>query len=978
MAINIAHRPLKLFCALDASKLFLVNMSGSEQLGGPFRYELELLSESDNIEIKDILGTKMDVVLEHGSETRHFNGYVSRFVQAGYDDSGAMFKYRATLVPWVWFLTRTADCRIFQNMKVLDIIKEVFNESPYAQFEDHLSDNFSDREWENCVQYRETDFNFVSRLMEQEGIYYYFTHELGKHTLVLSDSRGSHDPVPGKDTILFQHDKKNAKEDGIFEWSADYEYPVGRYALRDFNFTDPDPDKLYTLAPSALEIPGIDQHEMYDYPGVYTTSEEGELYSKMRMQELEAQHEVFHGETNVRTVGTGYTFKLAKYRRTDQNEKNYLITSATYKLESDIKSGPGPAGGGGEDIFSCSFTAVNIEQQYRPRRTTPKPVVKGPQTALVVGNSGEKTTVDKYGRVKVQFHWDRYGVRDQNSSCWVRVSQNWAGKGWGGMFIPHLGQEVVVDFLEGDPDRPLITGRVYNESQPVPLELPDNKHKSIIRDNYGNEMVFDATPDKEHIRIYSPHHDSLFELGKSVKYRTDSDRDVYTIGNASSTTLGSTTSTTIGQKHFRTYGFATSVFAGFGVDLWFGGSFALAVGVKGSVSLGGTFDAFFGAKYSFFLGKEVSVGIKSDFVKSVDEGILLDANKDFEFVGGKNDNARIKGGLKTDGLSLTYGSDPVESKYDKPVEVSMRALALTLAGLAAAGGIAALADQGGAEQAKNQANKSIQSEIDTAQTEYDQAVKDRDAAVAADPGAARTAATAARTNATNKRAEADAAPGDAAKAAAAKAAETDATNKETDATKKEKAVTDTERAVRTKKKALDNRKAAQDDQRNAQAAPSTYDIEGADTNWQIAGGIMIGVPAVAAGIYFAWNRDHKAKKKALAAAASLAEVNARITLDDGGVVLRGCGGVRGKTPSTTIYLASASQTGTWKNAISIISHAGVVAIYGKEVLIQAKDKITLDSPEVIIEKNRIKSGDGNFTWGLPGPPPPPPPPPPGG
>ncbi len=680
MAIDSANRPVRVTSTLGKDKLLLMSMSGSEQLSRLFRYELELLSDDANIKADDLLGTKMDVIVDDGQTQRYFNGHVARFSFAGYDSSGAMFKYRATLMPWLWFLTRTADCRIFQEMTVIDVIKEVFNENPHAQFEDRLSGNHSTRTWEYCVQYRETDFNFISRLLEQEGIYYYFKHEETKHTLVLADSQGSHDGVPDHDTIKFLYERKNVTEHGVLEWGVEHEFPTGQYAMRDFNFTDPKPAKLQSVAPSALQTPGISDYEMYDYPGEYTKSGEGDTYSKMRMEELECQHAIASGETNVRSLSTGQTFTLENYKREDQNKK-YLITGATYRLQSDISAGEGAGGGG--DVYHCNFNVIDVKQQYRPRRVTPKPVVQGPQTAIVSGS--DDITVDEHGRVKVQFHWDRYGESDQNSSCWVRVSQNWAGKEWGGIFIPHVGQEVIVDFLEGDPDHPIIIGRVYNGDQTPPQALPDNKNKSIIKDNYGNQIILDATPGDEHIHIFSPHHTSGMQLGKSVKTYTNSDWDTTSIGNTYDTRYGNAISTTWGSKHSQTFGANTSVFGGFDAGLWVGGGFSATVGVKMGLSLAGTFDAGAGGKYSFFLGPNISAG-SNNHTTSVNKNITMDANGTIKMIGGGNDNTIVEGDSKE--LTLRYETGGSESDVDSHWINTFKALAMTVAGLGVAGAAA--------------------------------------------------------------------------------------------------------------------------------------------------------------------------------------------------------------------------------------------------------------------------------------------------
>ncbi len=451
---------------LGKDKLILQSMTGSEQLSGPFRYELELLSEDDELDATKILGTPLTVTIDLGrSKTRYFNGYVSRFVWTG------LGKYQATVVPWLWLLTRSTDCRIFQEKKVPDILENVFkNTFGFSDYKMELNGTYPN--WEYCVQYRETAFNFVSRLMEQEGIYYYFEHSDSKHDLVLCDNPSSHfgnqkipfRPPGQAEAVDFEH---------VSRWEVESRYQPGKCELRDFDFQKP-ATQLENKAASTLKskLKNAADYEVYDYPGEYIVSGDGENYVKARMAELDAQVHVAAGTSDALAMTCGETFTLSDHPRKDQNKK-YLVTAAQYH----ISNGSIDPSDNQESEFSISFTAIEARQQFRPPRVTPKPVVQGPQTAIVTGPSGEEIHTDKYGRVKVQFHWDRQGKKDEKSSCFIRVAQMWAGKTWGAICLPRICQEVVVDFLEGDPDRPLITGSVYNDEQKPPYKLPDNMTK---------------------------------------------------------------------------------------------------------------------------------------------------------------------------------------------------------------------------------------------------------------------------------------------------------------------------------------------------------------------------------------------------------------------------------------------------------------------------------------------------------------------
>jgi type VI secretion system secreted protein VgrG len=502
--ITQANQDAAIGTPLGEDALLLTSMTATEQLGRPFRYEVELLSAEENIKASDIVGENATIRLNLPSEKggiRYFNGFVSRFTQVP-TDRDDYTQYRATIVPWLWFLTRTADCRIFQNKTVPDIIKEVFKDYGFSEL--HVSSlSASYRTWTYCVQYRETAFDFVSRLMEQEGIYYFFKHENGKHTLVLADSASAHEPFSDDyKEIKYRPYKAEEDKEVITKWKTETSLQPGWYALNDFDFENTKKDLLAKSTISRQHA--VAEMEIFDYTGEYTETSDGETYARIRIEELHTQYEVATAVSDARGICPGHTFTLKECSNYDQNKK-YLITSANYK----INAGSYESGGTSETTYSCNFTTIDAEQPYRSLRTTPKPSISGPQTAFVVGPSGEEIWTDKYGRVKVQFHWDRRGSGDENSSCWIRVAQVWAGKKWGAMYIPRIGQEVIVEFLEGDPDQPIITGRIYNAQAMPPYELPGEKTKSSIKSNSSkggggfNEIRFEDKKDKEQIFIHA-------------------------------------------------------------------------------------------------------------------------------------------------------------------------------------------------------------------------------------------------------------------------------------------------------------------------------------------------------------------------------------------------------------------------------------------------------------------------------------------
>ena len=548
MPISQKNRPVRVSTPLGEDALLFHRMRGTETLGQLFEYELELLSENAAIDPDKLLGgnVTVGVSLPEG-QWRHFNGYVARFGQQETLDGFAL--YRATLRPWLWFLTRAANCRIFQFQTAPDIVKQVFRDQGFGDFKERLSGSYAAREY--CVQYRETDFDFASRLLEEEGIYYYFLHENGKHTLVLADSPAAHEPFPGYGQIPYHPEggaTDKARADHIHEWAFGREVQPGAHALADYDFKKP---KASLTVKSAVKMPHAHAgYEVFDYPGGYAEVGDGEHLVRSRMEERGARHEGFEGRCNARGLATGNRFKLAGHRQQAQN-RDYLVVSADYQIKLDgYIASASPSGE--SELFQCTFTAIELARPYRPPRKTPKAVVQGPQTAVVTGPAGEEIHTDQYGRVKVQFHWDRYGKLDEHSSCWVRVAQPWAGKNWGMVAIPRIGQEVVVDFLEGDPDRPLITGSVYNHSQMPPYKLPDNKTQSGIKSRstkggqftHFNEIRFEDKKGSEQVYIHAEKdQDNVVEHDETTRVGHDRTE---TVGNDIHVTAGNSITLTVG------------------------------------------------------------------------------------------------------------------------------------------------------------------------------------------------------------------------------------------------------------------------------------------------------------------------------------------------------------------------------------------------------------------------------------------------
>lgn len=659
---------------LDDGALLFRSMSAREELGRLFECSLELLSEDPNIKLEELLGQPITMTLELGDGAqRYFNGLVTRFSLTG--THGKHLTYHATLRPWFWFLTRKSDCRIFQEKTVPDIIKEVFRDNGFSDFEESLSGSY--RTWEYCVQYRETDFNFISRLMEQEGIYYYFKHEDGKHTLIMSDSVSSHEAFENYEEIPYKPTGSSAfdTEDHIETWQLTQAVQPGAYALRDFDF-----EKPRAKLDSKSSVTRDHQHaefEVYDYPGEYLSTGDGDNYVSTRIEELQAQYERVEANANARGLAAGYLFTLTEFPRDDQN-REYLIVSATHEMSVSTYE----SGAGGEDYYACSIAAMDSKQQFRSQRITPKPAIQGPQTAVVVGKSGEEIWTDKYARVKVQFHWDRVGASDENSSCWVRVANAWAGKKWGGIHIPRMGQEVIVEFLEGDPDRPIITGRVYNADNMPPYELPANATQSGIKsrsakegspDNF-NEIRFEDKKGEEEVYIHAEKdQNNTVENNESTSVGTDRSEDVgndetINIGNNRTETVGTNENITIGADRTETVGSNETISIGSSRSVTIGSNKtetiainkAETIGVAKELTIGGAYQVTVGAAMNETVGaakaeeiggiKSVNVGANSS--ENIGGNKSVDAGKNISESAGKD--VSISSGKK---MTLTAGDD---------------------------------------------------------------------------------------------------------------------------------------------------------------------------------------------------------------------------------------------------------------------------------------------------------------------------------
>ncbi len=498
-----ANRPLRVASVLEDDVLLLAGLRGEETVSSPFAFQLDLLSEDPELEAAKLLRTTMtvSVSLRDGS-ARTIHGLVNRFVRLGQAED--LTEYRAILVPWFWFLSLSRESRIYQNLTVREIIEEVFAARDFTDFEWRLVHDYSPREY--CVQYRESHLAFVSRLLEEEGIFYFFEHSADRHVLVLADHNSAMTGCPGQAYARF-HAQEAPDEDVVRAIEEENSVYVGTVTLRDYNYLRPLLNLEASLSGSGVE-------EVYDYPGRYGELADGERYARIELETEEALRQVLHGHGSCRAFGAGYSFKLTDHFRRDLNGEFLLL-----RVRHEARVGDYRGQAGDTVDYSNDFLAIPSATPYHAERRTRRPLIHGTQTALVVGPPGEEVWVDQHCRIKVQFYWDRLGKKDESSSCWVRVASPWAGKGYGNITIPRIGNEVVVQFLEGDPDRPLVVASVYNGDQTPPFPLPssDIQQGMLSRSSPGgggaNQITVTDTAGSELLTLHAQH-----DMGVSVNH----------------------------------------------------------------------------------------------------------------------------------------------------------------------------------------------------------------------------------------------------------------------------------------------------------------------------------------------------------------------------------------------------------------------------------------------------------------------------
>lgn len=716
----------------DAPALTFVRMQGVESLSHLFSYTVQLktpdsagmrVGPAANLDLKSLIGQEcsLDIVLEGkgmgaaaglGAGSREISGLItkSRIVQA----EGRSILYELTLRPWLWLATRTSDFKIFQSQSIVDIIDSVLSEYAFP-VEKRLAGDYPVCEYQ--VQYGESDFTFLQRLMQEWGIYWYFEHKDNKHCLVICDHIGAHTPFSSQayHTLALYASNSKIDEEHLDHFDAAEQLTSGAWVTGDFDFTKPTAD-LTAISKYPRETSHA-KGEVYEWPGDYTQAADGDAMTRIRMEEQRANGARAHGSGNIRAVVPGCTFRLSNHPHEAANVE-YLILNARLSIE-DVAEESGVQ----ECKHRVEFDAQPVSEPFRPARTVPKPHTHGPQTATVSGPSGQEIWTDKYGRVKVQFHWDRYGASDENSSCWVRVSQPWAGSNFGAIHIPRIGQEVLVDFLNGDPDLPMITGRVYNAVNMPPWALPDNASQSgiLTRSTKGgseataNALRFEDKKGEEEVWVHAEknqrievENDESHWVGNDRSKTVDRDEEVQ-IGRDRTENVTRNETITIGKNRVKSVGihetdviganwniavgalkaevvgaactqevgtykqcavaehFDTSVGAEKTTSV--GTNNALSVGEDQSIRVGKNHTMIVGEEHSLAVGKSSGISVEENVSVSAGKEMLFDAGELFQITCGESSLVMDKkGNITLKGKDITFeSSGELYLKSDKNI-----------------------------------------------------------------------------------------------------------------------------------------------------------------------------------------------------------------------------------------------------------------------------------------------------------------------
>lgn len=641
----------------------LSSFTGSEYISGLFEFEIEALSENHEVDPNKIVGRTATVTI-HSDQQRKFNGFIKSFTYGEIEEHNVR-KYRMVMVPWLWFLSQTNDHRIFQEKNTKEIVSQIFNDLGFSDFEFRAAGG-SKREY--CVQHNESDLNFVLRLLEEDGIAYFFEHDDKKHKLILVDQQNAYADVA--ETNL-EYSKGSQPNSQITGWEHVYQFKKGKWSLNDYNFKEPKKD-LNISTKTKSQFAKNDAFEHYEYPSLYDTTKGSDLV-KIRLDAEETFRNLIHGTSDCSSFHAGGKFKVAKHAVSSEKGA-YILAKVTHKasetsyLSSDENTG-----------YTNDFICVPADVHFRPQLEHTKPVMKGPQSAVVVGPAGEEIYIDEFGRIKVQFIWDREGKKDEHSSCFIRVVQSWAGNQWGSSFIPRIGHEVIVNFLDGDPDRPLVTGSVYNgwnkptypsktqsgiKTRSTKDGTPDNFNELRFEDKKGEEQIFihaekDFDTEVEHNQTLTVDNDRTKTIKHDENSTINHDRNK-TVNNNQTETIGKNKTIDVGDNHAETIGKNMTLSVGKNISIDITESHTENIGKNMTIAVSKDLRETVEGKYTENVTQDYSLHAKTITMNADDKitiktgsaSIVMNSNGDIT-ISGANINIKGSGNVVVKGSKIT-------------------------------------------------------------------------------------------------------------------------------------------------------------------------------------------------------------------------------------------------------------------------------------------------------------------------------------
>lgn len=618
--------------SLGKDTFLLTAFEGNEYISDLFEFNIEVVSENLEIDPDAIVGKTCTVTVQNDHEPV-FHGFIKSFT-FGEIKSNHLRQYKMVMVPWLWFLSKTNNHRIFQEKNTKEIVSQIFNDLGFTDFQ-FRAEGGKKREY--CIQHNESDLNFISRLLEEEGIAYYFKHEKSKHEMIIVDQKNAYDECLETD---LEYSNGSSPNEQVTRWEHLYQFKKGQWSFNDYNFKDP-AKNLYANTQTTSKFANNNKYEHYEYPGLYEPSTGSDLV-KIRLDAEEASINTVLGSSDCSTFYAGGRFKLGKHA-TSSEKGDYVLARVYHKAyDASYFSGQGGNGGAG---YGNNFVCIPADVHFRPEPVHKRPVMRGPQSAIVTGPSGEEIYVDEFGRIKVQFYWDREGQLDENTTCFIRVIQSWSGGQWGSSFIPRIGHEVIVDFLDGDPDRPIITGSVYNGKNKPPFS---SKTQSGIRTRSTkggtaancNELRFDDKKDAEQIYIHAEKNmDTEVENNETLTIENDRTKHVMhdensnidndrnkAVGNNQSETIGKNKTISVGDNHDETVGKNATISVGKDITVDIGANHNETIGKNMTLSVAKDLTETISGKHAESVTKEYGLDAKSITMNAADQ-ITLQTGK---------------------------------------------------------------------------------------------------------------------------------------------------------------------------------------------------------------------------------------------------------------------------------------------------------------------------------------------------------------